>query len=264
MKAPLKINALVWLSNIILAALVLATLFTLFLAIWGSILVPNADDMEGVTRYSSQFGFLGDTYLYEYERVDDQVVEGYHLLSPDRLYRFSVSDSVMFRTQKLNEELSSVDSQYLGAFRVELKVYGAEESVPLMIGHPGISLDRAQFLQRIQREALSRALLLVFIFSVVWQIRRFVKGLQQMKFFTRSNAWNLKVTALLILAAPFLELLWRHFTAMDVSEPYRATLYQAGAPEFMFGTLFFGLVLWAIAWCFDYGVYLQQEQQLTI
>lgn len=270
MKAPLKVNVLVWVTNILLVLLVLATIFILLAGFWAShFMVPGSDEMRGAQRYSSSISFMGDKYLYEREMnlgtgLDN---EYFFLLDPDKSYQFSVSDSVVFHTRIVDKEPSAIERRSLGLIRTFERghgVEGEEVAVPLLVGHPGIPFSRVEFIQRIRLELLFRFLSLCYAFSVLWYLRRFVKGLQQMNFFTAKNAVNLKVTSIMIIIAPFLESIWRNTTAIKGLQTYQASEFMSGEVEFMFGTLLFGMVLWVIAWCFDQGVEMQKEQELII
>ncbi|MEX2601741.1 MAG: DUF2975 domain-containing protein [Balneolaceae bacterium] len=267
MKTPIKVRLLTWITTAIMVLLVIGMVSTLFASLWfAPRMVPDRDSMSGMASYNTSLSILGNTYTYLLERdsPNGSATEGFYLLNGDDLFRFMPSDSVRYRSNAIDMENSHSSSFAFGLARKQSLNYDGQMTVPILIGHTGIPLDRTSFFRHIQTESFYRILMLIYLFVMVWYLRKFVKKLQNADFFTDENVRNLKVVAFLLILAPFLEFLWSRITAIDYTAPVQTNLLSSGGTDFMFEALFFGLILWVVAWCFGYGVSMQKEQELTI
>ncbi|MCC5913401.1 MAG: DUF2975 domain-containing protein [Balneolaceae bacterium] len=270
MKSPFSIKIVVWACNITLVILALSFLFGLFyFAKLPSLIAPNID-LEGVakTSYRVSQSFLGDNYKYERViDVEDGVdEENYYFTSLDNVYRVSFSDSLTLKASKVNQELSSSESSYFGLIQGRTIVAESTNGVPVRYAVPAVSLEKEVFVSYARTNSLSMLLVILYGIVFIWYLRKFIAGLLTPGFFTRNNAFYLKITAWMAIAAPFFMWLWTSLIRPDLFADLRfenASAVSSGLSQPLI-MLLFGLVLLAIAWSFDQGVKLQKEQELTI
>lgn len=283
MKSPFKISILVWICNILLAlmtALIIAGTIYYFkmpgiinsISEFESALnqVPRANGTQSITRGANRFtqNFLGDNFTME-RTIDQETGTDdvkYYFASEKNLYLISFSDSLNLRANKINRELSSHESSFLGLKKKSITVTQPAGTVPVRFAAPAISLDKDDFVTHARSNVLYMLLSLLFGIVFFWFLRKFVAGLRDPLFFTHKNAFYLNVIAWLTIAAPFLLWIWNSYLRPNYFTDYqftRATEVSSGfsLPAVM---LLLGLVLLIIAWCFDQGVNLQKEQELTI
>lgn len=270
MKSSISIKIVIWGCNIALVILALSFLLGLFYyAKFPSLIAPNID-LEGVIKSSYQVSqnLMGDNYVYE--RVIDQEngidEENYYFASAKNVYRVSFSDSLALSANKINQDLSSSESKYFGLIQKKTIVTEPAGDVPVRFAAPAVSLDKEKFASYARSNVLRILFVILYGMGFLWFLRKFITGLRNPGFFTRKNAYYLKLTAWLAIAAPFLFWLWNTLVSPDLF----ADLQFASASEVSTSfsqplvMLLFGLVLLSIAWSFDHGVKLQEEQELTI
>lgn len=270
MKSPISVKILVWSCNLTLVILALSFIIGLFYyAKMPSFIAPNID-LEGITKssYRASQNFLGDNYLYE--RVIDQEngidEENYYFASKRNLYFVSFSDSLTLSANKIDRELSTYESRYFGLFQTKGIVTVPAGEVPVRYAGPAVSVEKDAFIFYARSNVLSLLFLILYVTVFLWFLRKFISGLRTPGFFTRSNAYYLKISAWLAIAAPFLMWLWNSFIRPDLFADLQFTRASEAGTGFPLPLLLllFGLVLLAIAWSFDQGVKLQKEQELTI
>lgn len=270
MKSSFSIKIVVWSCNFVLIILALSFLFGLYYyAKLPSLIAPNLD-LEGVTNanYRVSQSFLGDNYVFE--RVIDQVndidEENYYFTSVDNVYRVSFSNSLALKASKINRELSSSESRYFGLIKNQTIVTESTDDVPIRYAVPALSLEKEVFVSYARSNALSLLFVILYGMVFIWYLRKFIAGLLTPGFFTRDNAFYLKITAWMAIATPFLMWLLNSLISVDLF----ADLKFDNASEVSSGLshpllmLFFGLIMLAVAWSFDQGVKLQKEQELTV
>lgn len=269
MKPSISVKIVVWSCNFALVILALSFLFGLYYYSKSSLIAPDID-LEGVTKssYRVSQNLLGDNYIFE--RVIDQEngvdEENYYFASVNNVYRVPFSDSLGLSANKINRELSSSDSRYFGLFQIKSIVTEPAGELPVRYAAPAVSLDKEEFASYARSNVLRLLFVILYGMVFLWFLRKFIAGLRIPGFFTRNNAFYLKITAWMAIAAPFLMWLWNSLIRPDIF----ADLQFANASEVSSGfsqpllMLLFGLVLLAIAWSFDQGVKLQEEQELTI
>ncbi|MDZ7683635.1 MAG: DUF2975 domain-containing protein [Fodinibius sp.] len=137
--------------------------------------------------------------------------------------------------------------------------------MPVRFVAPAISLQKEEYISMARSNVLFFILTLIYVFVFFWFLRKFIASLRTPAFFTRQNALYLYTTATLVLIARFLSGGGLPGYAQIFSE-YQFT----GASKIETGLdisivlFFFGLILLVVGWCFDQGVKLQKEQDLTI
>ena len=271
MKSPISAKILIWSCNLILIILALAFLLGLYYyAKMPSFIAPDFN-LEGVTKlssYRSTQSFLGDKYIYE--RVIDKEngidEENYYFASKRNLYSLSPSDSLTLTANEIDRERSTSESRYFGFYQRIGIVTEPVGEVPVLFAGPAVSVEKGVFVFYARSNTLSIFFVILYGMIFMWYLRKFVAGLLTPKFFTRQNAFHLKVTAWLAIAAPFLMWFWNSFFRPDLFADLRfanASGVSSGYTQPLL-MLLFGLVLLAIAWSFDQGVKLQKEQELTI
>ena len=270
MKPSISVKIVVWSCNITLFILALLFLFGVYYyAKLPSLIAPDID-LEGVKKssYRVSQNVLGDNYVFE--RVIDQEngidEENYYFASTHNVYRVPFSDSLGLSANKINQNLSSSDNRYFGLFQIKRIVTEPFGEVPVRYAAPAVSLEKETFASYARSNVLRLLFMILYAMVFLWFLRKFITSLRTQGFFTHNNALCLKITAWMIIAAPFLMWLWNSFIRPDLF----ADLQFANASEISSGfsqpllMLLFGVVLLAIAWSFDQGVKLQQEQELTI
>ena len=154
----------------------------------------------------------------------------------------------------------------MGLFQKRVNVTKPTGKIPVRYAGPAVSVEKEAFVFYARSNALSLLIVILYGMVFLWFLRKFISGLRVPGFFTRNNAFYLKITAWMAIVAPFLMWLWNSLIRPDLF----ADLQFANASEASSGfsqpllMLLFGLVLLAIAWSFDQGVKLQKEQELTI
>jgi len=270
MKSSFSVKIVVWSCNLTLVILAASFLLGLYYyAKMPSFIAPDID-LEGVVKssYRVSQNFLGDNYLYE--RVIDQEngidEENYYFASSRNLYSVSLSDSLTMYANEIDREQSTYESKYFGLFQRWGIVTEPVGEVPVRYAAPAVSVEKEAFVFYARSNTLSLLIVILYGMVFLWFLRKFISGLRVPGFFTRNNAFYLKITAWMAIVAPFLMWLWNSLIRPDLF----ADLQFANASEASSGfsqpllMLLFGLVLLAIAWSFDQGVKLQKEQELTI
>jgi len=270
MKSSISVKIVVWSCNIVLVILALSFLFGVYYYAKLPVLIAPDIDLEGVTNlnYRVSQSFLGDNYTFE--RVVDKVKgideENYYFTSADNIYRVSFSDSLALKASKINRELSSSESSYFGLIKNQTIVTESTDDVPIRYAVPALSLEKEVFVSYARSNVLSLIFVILYGMVFIWYLRKFIAGLLTPGFFTRSNAFYLKVAAWMAIATPFLMWLLNSFIGLDLFADLKfdnASEVSSGFTQ-PFLMLLFGLVLLAIAWSFDHGVKLQKEQELTV
>ena len=275
MKRPIKFSILVWACNLtlgILAIIIVASgyYYTLVPGLTGLDTNFLDTNFEGATKYSTRISqnLLSD--YFNYERVIDTEkgidTEGYYFASLRNLYKVPISDSVMVEVNKINPELSSSEVKLLGLHVRNLTVSKSAGELPVRLFAPAIPLSRKEYKSMAQLNVFSLTLFGVYTFVFVWFLRKFVSGLRNPDFFNKANSRYLYITASLVTIAPFLMWGWISWIRPDLHAEYlieNAETVNASS-SLPAALLIFGVILLAIAWCFDQGVKLQKEQELTI
>jgi len=266
MKSSFSVKIVVWICNLTLFLLALLLLFGMYY--YAKIPSFIAPDIEGVSTYRMSQTLLGDSYLYE--RVTDNEsgtdVENYYFASRRHIYKISDADTLALSAQKINRDLSSTERTFLGFKQKTITVTEPAGDFPVRYAAPAISLDKEEFISYARANVVHTLFVILYGMAFLWFLRKFIAGLRVPDFFTRTNAFYLKITAWLAIAAPFLMWLWNSVIRPDLFADYRfenATGVSSGFSQPLL-MLLFGLVLLAIAWSFEHGVKLQKEQELTI
>lgn len=270
MKLPNRFSILVWACNIILAGLIVGLIAGIY---YYSVLpgIIDADiDSAGVEKstYRISHSLLSDNFVFE--RVIDKEAEidtsRYYFSSLRNLYLIPISDSLTLSAQKINRGLSSESSRLGGIVTKSVTVTEPAVSLPVRFAAPALPLERERYIELARSNVLYFLIVLLFAILIFGLLRQFIAGLRSPVFFTRRNAIYLYCTAALTLIAPFFIWIWSTFLRPDLFSDYR---FEGASPvnftpDISLALLFFGLILLVIAWCFDQGVKLQKEQELTI
>ncbi|MDZ7758416.1 DUF2975 domain-containing protein [Rhodohalobacter sp.] len=270
MSLPNKFSILVWTCNltlVVLSAIIIASGYY-YSVVPGLVGLDNT--FEGATKYSSRWSqnFLSDHFLFEQivDKEKDIDTENYYFASTWNLYQIPITDSVRVEVNKIDEELSSSESNFAGIVTKKVTVSEPAGTLPVRLAAPAIPLEREQYISLARSNILFFALTAIYTLIFVWFLRRFVSGLRKPDFFNRKNSRTLYITASLVLMAPFLMWGWFTWIRPDLFSGYiigNASALDTGSP--LPGALIvFGVILFVIAWCFDQGVKLQKEQELTI
>ena len=270
MNTPKKFSILVWACNLTLAMLAIVIAGSCYYYTLVPGLVGLDTNFEGATKFTARISqnFLSDHFLFErvIDREKEIDTENYYFASSRNLYEIPISDSVQVEVNKINQELSSSEFNLTGFQTKSLTVSESAGELPVRLAAPAIPLSREKYNSLAQTNVLSFILLGVYTFGFVWFLRKFVSGLREPDFFNAANSRYLYVTASMVTLAPFLIWGW---TSWIRPNPYAEYIIQnaqtvdatSGLPAAL---LIFGLILFVIAWCFDQGVKLQKEQELTI
>ncbi|HKL16580.1 MAG TPA: DUF2975 domain-containing protein [Balneolaceae bacterium] len=270
MNLPNKFSILVWACNLTLVILAIIIVASGYYYTLVPGLVGLDTNFEGATKYSTRISqnFLSD--YYNFERVIDTEkgidTEGYYFASLRNLYKVPISDSVMVDVSKINSELSSSEINLMGLQVKNLTVSKSAGKLPVRLIAPAIPLSRNEYKSMAQLNVVSFILLGVYTFAFVWFLRKFVSGLRKPDFFNRANSRYLYITASLVTIAPFLMWGWISWVRPDLHSEFLIENAEAvnASSSLPAALLIFGVILLAIAWCFDQGVKLQKEQELTI
>lgn len=270
MKSSISVKIVVWACNLTLIVLAISFLFGLYYSVkLPSLMAPNIDT-EGVVKssYRVSQNFLGDNYLYERVIDMDKGIdeENFYFASTENIYEISTADSLTLPAQKVNRDLSSEESTFFGLIQNKVTVTEPVGEFPIRYAAPAISLDREEFNSYARSNVLNLLFVILYGMVFLWFLRKFIAGLRVPNFFTRKNAFYLKITAWLTIAAPFLMWFWNLLIRPDLFADFQFTNASGVSSGFSqpLLMLLFGLVLLAIAWSFDQGVKLQKEQELTI
>jgi len=285
MKSPLTVSVLVWTCNILLAVLVVIITLGIFYYTKIPGLISIDRELEGVNKASFRVSqsFLSDNFIFErnidIEKGIDE--EKYYFASTRDMYEVSFADSLFLHANRLSrypsKSFSISDSLERFSIRYDKSaLFGPNKkrvvlsepagTVHVRFAAPAISLDREEYLKLAQSNVLFKILTLVYLMAFFWYLRKFVTGLRKPVFFTKENARYLYVTSFFVLFAPILMWIWHAFIRPDFFadiEFTRASSVSAGS-ELTFALFLFGFLLFVIAWCFNQGVKLQKEQELTI
>lgn len=273
MKSPIKVSILVWTCNILLILMGISLVAGSFYYFKLPGIIDRIPELEtngssGISSFTFSQNFMGDSFIMKRiinrpEGIDE---EGYYFASVNNVYTVSIDDSLEITADRINTELSSDEASFLGFKRETITVKEAAGTVPVRYVSPAISLDREEFIAYAKSNVLYLLLSLLFGMIFTWFLRKFISGLRDKDFFTRKNSLHLKVTAWMAIAAPFLLWIWNSFFRPDFFAEYQFSGTAEVSSGFGLPTslLFFGLILLVIAWCFDQGVKLQKEQELTI
>ncbi|TVR36354.1 MAG: DUF2975 domain-containing protein [Balneolaceae bacterium] len=285
MKSPLTVSVLVWICNILLAFLVTSFTFGIVYYIKFPGLSNIDRDLEGVSKSSFRFSqsFLSDNFIFERNIDKEKGIdeEKYYFASTRDLYEVSFSDSLYLYANKITrypaDSFSMPESLNGGTVRGgEITFFGINKknvilsepagTAQVRFAAPAISLDREEYLQLARSNVLFMMLVLFYLTAFFWYLRKFVAGLRKPVFFTKENVRYLYVTSFFVLLAPILMWIWHRFLRPDLFADLEFTRASAvaGGSELSAALFIFGILLLTIAWCFDHGVKLQKEQELTI
>lgn len=270
MKLPNKFSILVWACNLIISGLMIG----LIAGVYYYSILPGLIDVDidpaGIEKstYRVTHTLLSDNFVFE--RVIDKEAEidtsRYYFASLRNLYQIPISDSLNLPAQKINRELSSESSELGGIVSKSVTVTEQSDPLPFRFAAPALLLERERYIELARSNVLYFLIILVFATLIFGLLRQFISGLRSPQFFTKRNAIYLYCTAALTLVAPFFIWTWSAFLRPDLFSDYR--LEGAASvdftPDLSLALLFFGVILLVIAWCFDQGVKLQKEQELTI
>lgn len=266
MNSSNTVKIVIWACNIILALLVLSFLFgTFYFMKFPALLAPQ---LEGVSSYRTSQTFLGDHYLFErvVDRENGTVSENYYFSSKRQLYQISTADSLTLSAKKIDRDLSSSESSFLGFITKSITVTEPAGDVPVRYAAPVISLERDQFISYARANVVHFLFFILYGAVFIWFLRKFLSGLRESGFFTHSNALYLKITAWMTIVAPVLIWFRNSVIRPDLFADYHFE-HASQVPSGMglpLLILLFGFVLLVIAWSFDHGIKLQKEQELTV
>lgn len=270
MKLPNKFSILVWACNIIISVLMIGLIASVY---YYSVLpgIIDADiDSAGVEKASIRIshGFLSDNFTYERVINKEAGIDTslYYFSSTRNLYPIDISDSLTVETEVINRNLSTETTTWGGLVKNIAIVTETVDPLPIRFAAPAISLERDQYIELARSNIIYFIIILLVTIIFFGLLRQFIAGLRSPSFFTRINAIYLYCTAALTLITPFLIWAWSSWLRPDLFSDYRIAGSRSfsGAPDLSLALLFFGVILLVIAWCFDQGVKLQKEQELTI
>ena len=251
MKLPNKFSILVWACNIIISVLMIGLIASVYYySVLPGIMDSNIDS-TGVEKASSSIShtLLSDNFTYE-RVIDNEAgidTSYYYFSSTRNLYPIDISD-------------------WGGLVKKRSIVTETVNSLPVRFAAPAISLERDRYIELVRSNVIYFIIVLLVTIIFFGLLRQFIAGLRSPSFFTRINAIYLYCTAALTLITPFLIWAWSSWLRPDLFSDYRLAGSRSfsGAPDLSLALLFFGVILLVIAWCFDQGVKLQKEQELTI
>ena len=270
MKSPIKFSILVWLCNVVMAAIIIFLILGgyYYTTIPGLANIPQ--DSDGVIKSASSVShsLLSENFIAERIINKEKEINSmrYYFSSTRNLYRVPISDSLSLSANKIDKELSSETSTYGGLFKRKITVTKPAGSMPVRFAAPAMSLQKEEYIRMARSKVIFFLLTLVYVFMFFWFLRKFIAGLRKPVFFTRQNAFYLYITSALVLIAPFLKWAWSNWIRTDLFSKYKfsGALEMPAGSELSIVLFLFGLILLVIAWCFDQGVKLQKEQELTI
>lgn len=273
MKTPYKITILVWACNIMLVIMTVAMIFGTVYYFKMPGLINNLSQFEHTAQESqSTFQFsqklLSDNYIFERRVGSAKNKEEalFYFASANKLYQISLNDSIQLPANKINRELRPEESSFAGFTSKSIVVSQPAAPKPIRFAAPAVPLSSEDFISYARADVLLITVGLLFGMLFIWFLRKFITGLREPGFFTSQNSTNLKIASCAAIAAPLFYAAWQYWVRPDLFENYQfagATEIStaSGVPLIIF---FFGLLLLVVAWCFDQGVKLQKEQELTI
>jgi len=268
MKASITTTALIWLCNLTIIITALFVAHNIYRSTQGfNPFDMDSDEMKSVSSITTASPTIfGSSYYYHsvYDSENDSRTEYFYFVPGNMEYKFDIVSAPRVTAQLLDEELSKTD--WLGNRR--FSVFADSAEVPLILAKPGFEIEDGETLNRMFRiGSISIIGYLIYIIVLIWFIRRFVLGLKTNSFFTQKNVFNLKITSLMVLVAPFLDYLWFLIieqlpeTLLSIEG---ASLYGSAGYTFKIEMLLAGLILIVISTAFEHAVKLQKEQELTI
>jgi hypothetical protein len=270
MQPSKKLTILVWACNLVLIVLSLIIIGSSYYYTLIPGLIGLENNFEGATKYSARItqNFLSDYYTFE--RVIDKGkgidTEGYYFASTRNLYSIPISDSVLIVANKIDQERSKSDMTFPDIKINKVTVSKPVGNFPVRIASPAISLSKDKFESLAKRNVISFILIGIYTFIFFWFLRKFVSGLRTPNFFNETISRYLYICASMVTFAPVLIWGWTTWVRPDLYSAYvfenaKAIEQTSSLPNVLF---FFGVILLVIAWCFDQGVKLQKEQELTV
>lgn len=270
MKLPNKFSILVWACNLIIAVLMICLIAGIY---YYSVLPGIVDvdiDSTGIEQssYRISHSLLSDNFVFE--RVIDKKAgidtSRYYFSSIRNLYQIDISDSLTVATEIINRDLSSENTTWGGLVSKSIVVTETAAPLPIRFVAPAISLERDRYIELARSNVIYFIIVLLVTLIFFGLLRQFISGLRSPSFFTRRNAIYLYCTAALTLKIPFLIWAWSSWLRPDLFSDYQIEGASSVdfTPDLSLALLFFGVILLVIAWCFDQGVKLQKEQELTI
>jgi len=270
MQPSKKFTILVWACNIVLLLLSLIIIASSYYYTLIPGLIGLDNNFEGATKYSARItqDFLSDYYTFE--RVIDKEkgidTEGYYFASTRNLYSIPIPDSVLIGASKIDQERSKSEMTFPDIKIKKVTVSNSAGKIPVRIASPAISLSKEKFQSLAQKNVLSFILVGIYTFIFFWFLRKFVSGLRTPNFFNETISRYLYICASMVTFAPVLIWGWTSWIRPDLYSAYvfenaKAIEQSSSLPTIR---LFFGVILLVIAWCFDQGVKLQKEQELTV
>lgn len=227
-------------------------------------------DSTGIEKssYRISHSLLSDNFIFE-RLIDKEAgidTSRYYYSSTRNLYKIDISDSLAIPTETINRDLSSENTTWGGLAAKSITVTETADPLPIRFAAPAISLERDRYIELARSNVIYFIIVLLVTIIFFGLLRQFVAGLRSPTFFTRKNAIYLYCTAALALTTPFLIWAWSSWLRPDLFSDYsfegaKSVNYP---PDLSLALLFFGVILLVIAWCFDQGVKLQKEQELTI
>lgn len=270
MKLPNKFSILVWACNIIISVLMIGLIASVYYySVLPGIMDSNIDS-TGVKKASTRISYslLSDNFTYERVINKEAGIDTslYYFSSTRNLYPIDISDSLTVKTEVINRDLSSETTTWGGLVKKGSIVTESTDPLPIRFAAPAISLERDQYIELTRSNVIYSIIVLLVTIIFFGLLRQFVAGLRSPTFFTRKNAIYLYCTAALTLITPFLIWAWSSWFRPDLFSDYRlgGSRSFSDVPDLSLALIFFGVILLVIAWCFDQGVKLQKEQELTI
>jgi len=270
MNLPNKFSILVWACNLIISVLMIGLIASVYYySVLPGIMDSNIDS-TGVEKASIRIShsLLSDNFTYErlINKEAGMDTSLYYFSSIKNLYPIDISDSLTIETEVINRDQSSETTSWGGLVKKSSIV--TESADPLLIRFvaPAISLERDRYIELARSNVIYFMIVLLIAIMFFGLLRQFISGLRSPLFFTRRNAIYLYCTAALTLISPFLIWAWSSWLRPDLFSDYRLSGSRSFdlTPDLSLALLFFGVILLVIAWCFDQGVKLQKEQELTI
>lgn len=270
MKKPNKFSLLVWACNLTLVLISVGIIG----ACYYYTLIPGLIDVKPVPDGASKWktsvshGFLSDYFTFQqvYNKEKGIDRDSYYFSSASNLYMVPFEDSLQVEVYRIYEDLSSTEHSLSNMQIKSMTVSESGIQLPVRFAVPAIPLDREEFKYLARMNVLAFILYGIYIFIFIWFLRKFVSGLGKPNFFNTQNSKYLYITAGLVALAPLLMWVMTAFTRPDLYSKYlidnKAAINEISSLPL--ALLVFGVILLVIAWCFDQGIKLQKEQELTI
>lgn len=270
MKLLNKFSILVWACNLIISVLMIGLIASVYYySVLPEIMDSNIDSTgvgKATTRISHSL--LSDNFTYERVINKEAGIDTslYYFSSTRNLYPIDISDSLTVETEVINRDLSSETTTWGGLVSKSSIVTESADPLPIRFAAPAISMERDQYIELARSNIIYFIIMLSVTIIFFGLLRQLIAGLRSPSFFTRRNAIYLYCTAALTLITPFLIWACSSWLRPDLFSDYRLAGSRSfpDVPDLFLALLFFGVILLVIAWCFDQGVKLQKEQELTI